>query len=115
METDCDVVDICLPNFLHHDAAVTALSQGRDVICEKPLATTVEDAYDIINTAEKYGRRVYYAEDWLGSPRTAQSKRNNRQRRHRGFDFRTRASATAAHTARLRKKSNIAEAAAWCI
>ena len=68
METDCDVVDICLPNFLHHDAAVTALSQGRDVICEKPLATTVEDAYDIINTAEKYGRRVYYAEDWLGSP-----------------------------------------------
>lgn len=67
-ETECDVVDICLPNFLHHRAAVAALSRGRDIICEKPLATTVEDARDIVETAEKYGRRVYYAEDWIGCP-----------------------------------------------
>lgn len=72
-EAECDVVDICLPNFLHHDAAILALKKGRDVICEKPLATTVEDAIDMVKTAEKHGRRIYYAEDWLGSPSLAKA------------------------------------------
>jgi len=67
-ETDCDVVDVCLPNFLHHPAAMAALERGLDVICEKPLATTVEDAREMVETAEKLGKHIYYAEDWLGSP-----------------------------------------------
>ncbi len=67
-ETECDVVDICLPNFLHHDAAIAALNRGRDVICEKPLATTVEDALNMVETAKRVQRRIYYAEDWICSP-----------------------------------------------
>lgn len=67
-EVDCDVVDICLPNFLHHSAAIAALERGRHVICEKPMATTVEDAYDMLQTAKKHNRHIYYAEDWIGSP-----------------------------------------------
>ena len=67
-ECDCDVVDICMPNFLHHDVAIKAMNKGRDVICEKPLATTVEDAEDMIKTAEKLGKHIYYAEDWLFAP-----------------------------------------------
>jgi len=67
-EVDCDVVDVCMPNFLHHKVAILALNQGRDVICEKPLATTVEDGRDMIATAERLGKHIYYAEDWLGSP-----------------------------------------------
>lgn len=67
-EVECDVVDICLPNFLHHDVTIAALERGRDVICEKPLATTVEDARNMVDTAKRLGRRIYYAEDWLGSP-----------------------------------------------
>jgi predicted dehydrogenase len=67
-ETDCDVVDICLPNFLHHDVAIAALKRGRHVTCEKPLATTVEDGLNMIKTAEKCGKRIYYAEDWICSP-----------------------------------------------
>jgi predicted dehydrogenase len=65
---DCDVVDICMPNFLHHDVAIKAMNRGRDVICEKPLATTVEDAEDMIKTAERLGKHIYYAEDWLFAP-----------------------------------------------
>jgi len=38
------------------------------VIVEKPLATTVEDAQMIVDTATGCGKRVYYAEDWIGSP-----------------------------------------------
>ena len=67
-EADCDVVDICLPNFLHHPVAMAALNKGRDVISEKPLATKVEDAREMVETAQKLGKHIYYAEDWLGSP-----------------------------------------------
>jgi predicted dehydrogenase len=67
-DAECDVVDICMPNFLHHRIAVAALKQGRDVICEKPLATTVADGQDMVDTANRLGKHIYYAEDWLGSP-----------------------------------------------
>lgn len=67
-EADCDVVDVCLPNFLHHPVTMAALKKGRDVICEKPLATTVEDAREMVETAQALGKHIYYAEDWLGSP-----------------------------------------------
>lgn len=67
-EVDCDLVDICLPNFLHHDAAIAALKAGHDCISEKPFATTVADAEDMVNTAKALGKHIYYAEDWLGSP-----------------------------------------------
>ena len=67
-ECDCDLVDICMPNFLHHDVAIKALTAGRNIICEKPLATTVEDAQDIVDTANRLGKHIYYAEDWLFSP-----------------------------------------------
>lgn len=67
-QCDCDLVDICMPNFLHHDVAIKALNAGRDIICEKPLATTVEDAQDMVDTADRLGRHIYYAEDWLFAP-----------------------------------------------
>jgi predicted dehydrogenase len=67
-EVDCDLVDICLPNFLHHDAALAAFGKGKHVVSEKPLATTVEDAEEMVEAAEKAGKKLYYAEDWLFAP-----------------------------------------------
>jgi len=67
-EVECDIVDICMPNFLHHDVAIAALNRGRNIICEKPLATTVEDARDMVETAKQLGKHIYYAEDWLFAP-----------------------------------------------
>lgn len=52
-ECECDLVDICMPNFLHHDVAIKALNAGHSIICEKPLATTVEDAQDMVDTAAR--------------------------------------------------------------
>ena len=65
---DCDLVDICLPNFLHHKAALLALGKGRDILCEKPLAVSVEQGEEMVAAAEKAGRHIYYAEDWLFAP-----------------------------------------------
>jgi predicted dehydrogenase len=67
-EVDCDIMDICLPNFLHHDVALAAFKKGRHVISEKPLATTVEDAEEMVEAANKADRKLYYAEDWLFAP-----------------------------------------------
>lgn len=67
-EVDCDLVDICLPNFLHHDVAMAAFKKGRHVIGEKPLATTVSDGEEMVAAAAKAGKKLYYAEDWLFAP-----------------------------------------------
>jgi len=67
-ECECDLVDICMPNFLHHDVAIKAMNAGHSIICEKPLATTVEDAQDMVDTAARLGKHIYYAEDWLFAP-----------------------------------------------
>ena len=75
-QCDCDLVDICMPNFLHHDVAVKALNAGRNIICEKPLATTVEDAQDMVDTAARLGKHIYYAEDWLFAPAFRKSLEN---------------------------------------
>jgi len=67
-EVECDVVDICLPNFLHYDVAIKAFRKGRHVISEKPLATKVEHAEEMVEAAKKAGKKLYYAEDWLFAP-----------------------------------------------
>jgi len=67
-ESGCDVVDICLPNFLHFPVAIYAFSGGKHVICEKPLALTSKDGLEMVAAAEKAGKKLYYAEDWLFAP-----------------------------------------------
>jgi predicted dehydrogenase len=41
---DVDVVHICTPNSTHAEMADTVIAAGKPVVCEKPLATTVQDA-----------------------------------------------------------------------
>ena len=53
-----DLVDICLPSAMHKDAVIQALEAGKDVLVEKPIALTVEDADEMIATAERTGRKL---------------------------------------------------------
>jgi len=62
-DPDVQVVDICTPNHLHAEIALAAFAEGKDVICIKPLATTQEDAYRMVNEAEKRGCKLLYAEN----------------------------------------------------
>jgi len=50
---DIDAVDICLPTFLHKEYVIKAARAAKDILCEKPIALTVEDAEEMIETAEK--------------------------------------------------------------
>ncbi len=52
---DVDVVDICLPTDLHAPFALKAISAGKHVFCEKPLALTLSDGRKIVAAAKKAG------------------------------------------------------------
>ena len=58
-----DVVDICVPNYLHAEIALAAFAHGKDVICIKPLATSLAAANDMVAAAESNNRRLFYAEN----------------------------------------------------
>ncbi|MBO5463652.1 MAG: Gfo/Idh/MocA family oxidoreductase [Clostridia bacterium] len=50
---EIDILDICLPTFLHADYAVKAMERGINVICEKPISLNEEDIDRVYSTAEK--------------------------------------------------------------
>jgi len=52
-----DAVHVCTPNFMHFPIAKDALQAGKHVICEKPLATSVEQARELVALAAQSGRR----------------------------------------------------------
>ena len=54
-EEAIDSVHICTPNFLHYSQAKAALLAGKHVICEKPLATKIEDAEELVQLAREKG------------------------------------------------------------
>jgi predicted dehydrogenase len=51
-----DLVTVATPNSTHHEITKAFLTAGFDVLCEKPLTTTVGDAEDIVATARDAGR-----------------------------------------------------------
>ncbi|HCN83097.1 MAG TPA: oxidoreductase [Sphingobacteriaceae bacterium] len=65
----CDVVDICLPNFLHAEATLKAAAAGKHVIIEKPLAVTLEEADAMIAACDKAGVKLMYAEELCFAPK----------------------------------------------
>lgn len=56
---DVDAVIVITPNFLHAEVTIAALERGLDVLCEKPMATTVEDANRMAAAAAKSGKILY--------------------------------------------------------
>jgi predicted dehydrogenase len=58
-----DVVNICVPNWLHKEIALAAFREGKDVICIKPLAHTLQGAQEMVRAAKESGRQLLYAEN----------------------------------------------------
>jgi predicted dehydrogenase len=50
-----EVVHVCTPNALHLSHCQAAISAGKHVICEKPLATSINDAEELLRLAEGAG------------------------------------------------------------
>ena len=52
-----DAVHICTPNAQHFSMAKESLQAGKHVLCEKPLTTTVAEAEELVDLANKKGLR----------------------------------------------------------
>ena len=55
LKENIDCVHICTPNNLHFKMAKTALLAGKHVVCEKPLATTVDEGKELLELAKEKG------------------------------------------------------------
>ncbi len=57
-EESIDAVSVCLPNYLHAPVSIDALNTGAHVLCEKPMATSIEEADKMIEVAERNGKKL---------------------------------------------------------
>jgi UDP-N-acetyl-2-amino-2-deoxyglucuronate dehydrogenase len=55
LESDVDVVSICVPTALHYRVTLDALAAGKHILLEKPIAPTVEEADAMIAAARHAG------------------------------------------------------------
>jgi predicted dehydrogenase len=51
-----DAISDCSTNEMHHVISTDALEHGKHVLCEKPMATTLEDAQKMIEASKKAGK-----------------------------------------------------------
>ncbi|RBW70890.1 Gfo/Idh/MocA family protein [Bacillus taeanensis] len=58
---DVDAVSVCTPNYLHASISIAALNAGKHVLCEKPMATSKEEAEAMIEAASKSGKKLMIA------------------------------------------------------
>jgi len=58
---DIDVIDIVTPGDSHAEIAIAALDAGKHVLCEKPLANTVDEAERMADAAARAAQRGVFA------------------------------------------------------
>lgn len=58
---DVDCVVVCSENVRHKDMTIAAARAGKHVLCEKPLATTMEDAQAMIDACKQHGVKLQTA------------------------------------------------------
>ncbi len=70
---DIDAVSICLPNYLHAPVSIAALKSGKHVLCEKPMATSSQEAEEMIQAAREAGKKLMIAHNqrFVASHQTA--------------------------------------------
>ncbi len=70
-----DAALIASPPATHADAAVRLLDKGCHVFCEKPLATSVQDARTMLDAAERANRTVMMASKFRFVPDVAEARK----------------------------------------
>lgn len=56
-----DMADVCTPSYLHADVAIRAMEAGLDVLCEKPMSVTPEEAERMLEAQKRTGRQLMIA------------------------------------------------------
>jgi UDP-N-acetyl-2-amino-2-deoxyglucuronate dehydrogenase len=70
-----DVIAVCSPNGLHAEHTIKSLKAGFHVLCEKPMALTVQDCGEMINAAERANKRLFIVKQNRFNPPVAEVKK----------------------------------------
>ena len=73
-EKDIEMVTINAPNYLHCTMTRDIAQSGKHVVCEKPLAMTLEEADEMIDVCKRQGVLLAYAEELLFTPKYLKAK-----------------------------------------
>lgn len=65
---DVDIVDISLPQHLHHDVAIAAAKAGKHIFCEKPMALSLADAKEMLQAATQAKVKHYVNHNYRRTP-----------------------------------------------
>ncbi len=57
-DKDIDAVSVCVANISHAEDTIAALDAGKHVLCEKPMATTLDDCEKMVMAARRSGRKL---------------------------------------------------------
>ena len=55
---DLDVVDVVVPNRLHHEVATAVLSSGKHLLLEKPMCLSMKECNDVLRLAQEKNLRI---------------------------------------------------------
>lgn len=69
-DPNVDAIYLSLPNSMHHEWTIRALTSGMHVLCEKPLAATVREAAEMFAAAKASNRRLVEAFMYRAHPQT---------------------------------------------
>jgi predicted dehydrogenase len=72
---EIEMVNVCVPNYLHARVTLDAARAGKHVVCEKPLCRTLEEADRMIEACAKAGVRLMYAEELCFAPKYVRAKK----------------------------------------
>lgn len=61
-ETEADFVDICVPTYMHAEMAIKCMKAGFHVLCEKPMALSMEECERMIACSKETGKRLMIAQ-----------------------------------------------------
>ena len=56
--TDIDICDICTPPFVHASISINCLKAGKNVICEKPMAASLEECDAVLKARDESGKKL---------------------------------------------------------
>lgn len=57
-DPEIDAVSVCVANHAHAQVTIDALSAGKHVLCEKPMATTLQECEDMVQAARRHRKRL---------------------------------------------------------
>lgn len=55
---DIDLVDVCTPPYVHASISINALRSGKNVVCEKPMAASLEECDAMLRARDESGRKL---------------------------------------------------------